>query len=137
MNHQPIPVASLPLTLLLSPASPLSLSRSVMSSLSSQLNALRGQKTARATHSSAVGRGFGYTNNAAASSPSKSALFKATIVHESSKVAADVPTSLVRAKCYDVLKGLRDLSLTLASYAEIIAGPSTANQERGENSPPR
>ena len=101
-----------------------------MSSLSSQLNALRNQKTASSSHANAIGRGFGYTSNANASTLSKSALYKATIVHESSKVASDVPTSLVRAKCYDVLKSLKDLSLTLHSYAEIIAGPSTANQER-------
>ncbi|GMH63512.1 hypothetical protein TrLO_g15996, partial [Triparma laevis f. longispina] len=99
-----------------------------MSSLSSQLNNLASQKSSRSSHTDAIGRGYGYTSNNA--SLSKNALFKATLVYESSKAASDVPTSLVRAKCFDCLKGLTNVSVTLSSFAEIIASPQTVNLER-------
>ncbi|GMH96677.1 hypothetical protein TrST_g5279 [Triparma strigata] len=102
-----------------------------MSSLSAQLNSLNNQKSSRKSHVDAVGRGYGFTaNNNGNAAVSKQALFKATIVYESSKAASDVPTSLVRAKCFDCLKGLQDVSVTLSSFAEIIASPQTVNLER-------
>ena len=136
--------ASLSLFLSLSPhhtlhtpfTSPSPCTSSEMSSLASQLSALTSQKSASRRHEDVVGRGFGYTaaggGGSALVATESSAKFKATVVYQDAREASDVPTSLIRAKCYEALKKLGKLyrDPVLSSFGELIASPASLHTER-------
>jgi len=70
-----------------------------MSSLSSQLNVISNQSTSTANHTSAIGRGYGYTNNASYSgqqTTEESARFKASILYGDPREAAKYSASQLR-----------------------------------------
>jgi hypothetical protein len=72
-----------------------------MSSLSSQLNALSSQSSSSKSHTNTHGRGFGYTANAGyqgQATTEDSAKYKATILYDDPKKAAEVSKGLLREK---------------------------------------